>query len=132
MLSYFYMRDETKPWFEKAIENLDTAEYMFRGARYAPACFMCQQTIEVLLKGAIIELTNKRHPKVHDLVKLYVESGLTDFERFKDFLTEVDKHYYQVRYPDLVKMRYSKEVARETLTKTKEVFKWVKSRIEKS
>jgi len=56
------MKEETKPWLEKADENLDLAEYLFEGARYAPACYMCQQTLEVLLKAAIIELAGKRHP----------------------------------------------------------------------
>ncbi|EKE00140.1 MAG: hypothetical protein ACD_22C00088G0009 [uncultured bacterium] len=75
--------------------------------------------------------TDKRHPKIHDLVKLYVESTLTDLEKFKEFLTEVDKHYYQVRYPDLVKLKYSRNMAEKTLSQTKEIFKWIKSQIEK-
>lgn len=123
------MRDETKPWLAKADENLDTAEYMFKGARYAPTCFMCQQTLEVLLKAAIIELAGKRHPKIHDLDKLFFEAGLPELKKYETTLGQISKHYYQVRYPDFVQSKYNRRVAEDALTKTREIFIWLKKKI---
>lgn len=128
---YLEMREEAKPWLEKADENLDLAEYLFEGARYAPACYMCQQALEVLLKAAIIELAGKRHPKIHDLDKLYVESGLPDREKHKDFLVTTSAHYHRVRYPDFVKHKYNRQVAREVLNETKELFRWIRKKVTK-
>ncbi len=123
------MREETKPWLEKAEENLDTAEYMFKGARYAPTCFMCQQTLEILFKAAVIELAEKRPPKIHDLDRLFKEAGLANFENYKDFLVKASRHYFQVRYPDMVRYKYNRLVAQDTLVRTKELFLWIKEQI---
>jgi HEPN domain-containing protein len=106
------MKEETKPWL-------------------APTCYMCQQALEVLLKAAIIELAGKRHPKIHDLDKLYLEAGLPDREKHREFLAKASAHYFRVRYPDFVRYKYNRQVAMETLDKTKELYQWIRTKITK-
>ncbi len=126
------MKEEARPWLEKADENLDLAEYLFEGARYAPTCYMCQQTLEVLLKAAVIELAGKRHPKIHTLVKLAKEAGLKLSPEQDATLKEIAKHYYQVRYPDFVKHKYNRQTAEEVLSQTKELYQWIKNKVTKN
>lgn len=93
---------------------------------------MCQQTLEVLLKAAVIELAGKRHPKIHTLVKLAEEAGLQLSPEQDSILKEIAKHYYQVRYPDFVKHKYNRQVAEETLSQMKEFYRWTKDKIIKN
>lgn len=116
-------------WLKKAEENLSDAKYMFKGCRYAPTCFLCQQTLEVVIKAAIIERTDKPHPKVHDLVKLYKVAGLENMPKYLDFLDKTNRHYFQVRYPDFVKARYNRTIAKELLDKTEITYLWIKNQI---
>ncbi len=60
------MRQEVKRWLQQAKEDLDAAEYNFKGGRFRLAAFMCQQTAEKALKALLINRTNA-FPKIHDL-----------------------------------------------------------------
>lgn len=102
---------------------------MWEAHRYGFTCFCCQQTLEAILKAAIVEIAKKEYPKIHDLPKLYVESGLKGGEKYLTTLDEITRHYYQVRYPDIVKRKYSRKIAEETLENTKEIFQWIKKKL---
>ena len=45
------MTDKTTEWMKQAAYDLETAEFMFAGARYFYAVFMCHLAVEKALKG---------------------------------------------------------------------------------
>ena len=125
------MKQETKRWLEQAEENYETMQAMWNGHRYSFTCFMAQQTLEAILKAAIIEIKTERHPKIHDLGRLYMQSGLSIREDIRISLEKISPHFWQVRYPDLVRHKYNKERAEKTLKETVRIYKWIKHKITK-
>lgn len=123
------MKPEAKQWLDQGEKNFDSAEYMWKGHRYSFTCFLCQQTLEAILKAAIIELAGKRHPKIHDLGILYKRSTLPIREDYRITLEKITPHYWEVRYPDMVRHKYNRALAEKTLKQTKEVYSWLKKQI---
>jgi HEPN domain-containing protein len=125
------MRKETEIWLKQAEENFKTMEAMWRAHRYSFTCFMAHQTLEAILKAVIVE-SGKRHPKIHDLGKLYMDSGLPIEEGIRLTLEKITPHYWQVRYPDIVRKKYNQAIAKETYNQTKSIYLWIKEKLSKN
>ncbi|PIU69023.1 hypothetical protein COS81_01590 [candidate division WWE3 bacterium CG06_land_8_20_14_3_00_42_16] len=123
------MQEETKLWLKQAEENFKAAKTMFDGHRYSFTCFMCQQTLEVIFKATIIEFTKSRHPRIHDLGRLYEMTTLPSERIDRQFLEKTTQHFFLVRYPDMVRAKYDRELAEKTFLKTKEILKWIEKEI---
>lgn len=61
-------------WVEKGIKDLDTAKLILDSEKefYDQVCFLCQQSIEKLLKAYLVK-HNKGISKTHDLMKLTMD-----------------------------------------------------------
>jgi HEPN domain-containing protein len=70
------MEQRTTEWLRQAEYDLETATFMFNGARYFYAVFMCHLAIEKALKGLYFERRRQLPPKVHNLVYLVKETGV--------------------------------------------------------
>jgi len=70
------MKEIVREWRDKAIKDLHSMEDVARGAQpnYDLACFLAQQGIEKLIKGALIA-RNVVPPKIHNLVELHTLLG---------------------------------------------------------
>lgn len=120
------MEDDFRLWFDKARESLDDATYSFKSHRYGLTAFCCQQALEKILKAANIKLKNKRPRKIHDLLPLLKDSGLKLADNYVIEIGKISKFYFLVRYPDINRKFFASEnIAKETLIKTKEIFKWL-------
>lgn len=60
-------------WIERAEYDLETAISLLKGKRYLYVAFMCQQSIEKMLKAYIASL-GKNPPLVHNLLRLSEEA----------------------------------------------------------
>ncbi len=117
--------EEVRHWKNKAKESLKDAICLLEGSRYGASCFFSQQAIEKLLKAVIIN-KGKIHPKIHDLPKLAKDAELDLDDQKAVKLKLLNRHYYQVRYPDINKKYYTKKkTAEQTLKDTKELFIWL-------
>ena len=124
------MTEEFNLWLTKARESLDDAIASLSNHRYGLTAFCCQQSLEKLLKAAIIKLKNQRPRKIHDLLPLLRESGLKITEEKVTEITKISKFYFLVRYPDLNKKFFATpKVAQATLEKTKEIFSWIEKKL---
>jgi HEPN domain-containing protein len=127
------MDEDFDLWLRKARESLKDAEVSLVGHRYGLTAFCCQQALEKILKAAIVKNKNERPRKVHDLLPLAKESGLEVTEGNLTEMAKISKFYFIVHYPDLNRKFFATpKVANETLDKTKEVFKWIESKLKKS
>lgn len=127
------MKEDFNLWLDKAKESLDDAVSSFESHRYGLTAFCCQQTLEKLLKAAIIKFKTERPRKIHDLLPLLKDSGLEVSEEDKLEITKISKFYFLVRYPDLNRKFFTTpQVAQETLKKTKEIFLWIENKLKKS
>ena len=61
-------------WQESAEENYQTAEYLYKGKRYADCLFFCHLMIKKALKALIVQKTKTHAPPIHDLTVLAKKS----------------------------------------------------------
>ena len=129
------MQEVTRKWIERAKYDLDTAEDMFTSGRYLYVAFMCQEAIEKILKGIIVE-NGGEVLRTHNLVRLAESAGMYNemADENKDFLADLTPFAIESRYGDY-RNRLSeiigRKMARNYLDKTKEMYKWIKKRIKK-
>ena len=64
-------------WVERSEYDLDTAKAMLDAGRYLYVGYMCQQTVEKLLK-AMIAQQNKENLPIHNLNRLAEVAGITN------------------------------------------------------
>ena len=90
-------------WLEQARRDLDSAYYLFEGARYDAACFASQQAAEKALKAALIWLAGDR-PRTHQLGVLIAEVAVHRAEAIEALgdLAALDPYYVTTRHPDAI------------------------------
>lgn len=89
---------QAKFWLDSAKDNFETAEAMLSSKRYNFAMFMCQQTIEAVLKCAFIKLKSERPEYIHKLPRLLSVLGLDAPLWLEKIILRVDAHYIKARY----------------------------------
>ncbi|GAB6107417.1 HEPN domain-containing protein [Fusibacter bizertensis] len=127
-------------WKEVAIYDLATAEAMFSSGRYLYVAFMCQQSIEKLVKGIYVFHFDEEAPRTHNiwiLITRLIEENKMDNQlksyilNNKLYFADLTYYYISERYPsykETLSSRLSKENASNLLTLTKEVFECLMSR----
>jgi len=126
------MKKEVKNWLDSAQYDLETAEHMFNTGRYIYTVFMCHLALEKGLKAKVEEVTGQTPPKSHDLEYLSGLGLLSQDKKTEIFLAELSNLSVITRYPkDFQRMLndFSKKRVKVILTKTKEVFQWIKESI---
>lgn len=126
------MKKEVENWLRSAEYDLETAEHMFKAGRYIYTVFMCHLALEKMLKAKVEEVTNATPPKTHDLEYLVELGGLSPDKGMEQFIVELSNLSVVTRYPsDFQRMLadFSKGRTEAILTKTKEVFQWIKKSI---
>ena len=120
-------------WVERSKYDLDTAKVMLDTGRYLYVAYMCQQTVEKMLK-AIIAQHGKENFPIHNLNRLAeiasISNELTS-EQF-NFLAELTPYHIETRYGDykesLSEIINDKE-AEQVYRKTKGIYKWLYRKI---
>ena len=121
------MKEETKKWMKKAEEDLKAAKLMFKAKKYEYAAFWCQQSAEKAFKAVQIE-KESRFDKIHDLVILAKKTGAP--EEIIEICKRLTIAYVYARYPDASSGKEDmKEISEKFIEKSKEVMKWVKSKL---
>jgi HEPN domain-containing protein len=120
-------------WVERSKYDLDTAKVMLDTGRYLYVAYMCQQTIEKILK-AIIAKHGKENFPIHNLNRLAEIASISDkltSEQF-NFLAELTPYHIEARYGDykesLSEIINDKE-AEQVYRKTKGIYKWLYQKI---
>jgi HEPN domain-containing protein len=124
--------DKFDYWLDIAQYDLESADAMYSTGRWLYVIFMCQQSLEKLVKGLYTLYVSDDVPKTHDTRSLFL--------KFKDklpvpveeatlvFFSRLTMFYLNTRYPEF-KAKLSaavvKQDAETTLKKAKEVFAWL-------
>ena len=119
-------------WLDIAQYDLDSAETMLSGKRWLYVVFMCQQSIEKLVKGLYVLYIDDNIPKTHN-IRVLVEKfenllpeSITDdcYDLFEDLTI----YYLSGRYADYkqkMSERLNEQTATDFLNRTKEIFSWL-------
>ena len=123
------MRKDTNNFIKSAEYDLNTAEFMLKSGRYIYVIFMCHLSLEKMLKAITTEITQKISPKSHNLIYLLKLGNIQLPPELFNFVAKINNASIVTRYPeDFSKIleAYTKSVAEEYLSKTKEIHKCLK------
>ncbi|MBI5399900.1 HEPN domain-containing protein [Candidatus Saganbacteria bacterium] len=123
-------KEKVQFWMENAEYDLQTAEVMHSSARYAYTAFMCQQTLEKILKAIYLKNNNAEAPRSHNLSYLLGMCNINAQENDVNLLAELSTYYLEGRYPtykEKISKLINKDKSQNLLNQTKELFKWLKS-----
>ncbi len=116
-------------WVERSQYDLDTAKIMLDTGRYLYVAYMCQQTIEKILKAIIAHQDKENYP-IHNLNRLAeiadIRKELTP-EQF-NFLAELTPYHIEARYGDYKESLseiIDEKKAEQVYKKTREIYKWL-------
>ncbi len=116
-------------WAERSLYDLDTAKIMLDTGRYLYVAYMCQQTIEKILKALIAQLGKENFP-IHNLNRLAeiadINNELTS-EQF-NFIAELTPYHIEARYGDYkdsLSEIINEKKAEQVYKKTREIYKWL-------
>lgn len=124
------MKKETKSWLDQAEEHFKDALYLYKGSRYSASVFFCHQALEKILKACVVEYANNVPSKIHQLDRIVKEAGLEIPNNWLEDLAEITRHFWKVRYPDFRRYVYTtKESAKPTVIKTKEIYQWILNKL---
>ena len=120
-------------WLKIANYDLKTAEAMLKSKRYLYVGFMCNQSIEKILKGIYTDKFNQLPPRIHNLARLLklVELGNDIPKDLLEILNELNPLNIAARYPDQ-QLDIIKELdfdySSKLLENTRRLFKWLKTK----
>lgn len=120
------MKDDTEKWWNKAKEDLITAEINFKNKRYDAAAFFVQQSLEKAFKSISIEKTGKFR-KIHDLKLLGKEAELP--EKYIPICEEITLAYVYSRYPDIPPAKDMKTETKRFIENGRLILKWVEKKL---
>jgi len=126
------MDKDVRNWVEVSAYDKDTAEAMYKAGRYLYVMFMCQQAVEKMLKGLVMQETGKFPPKTHDLNKLVTLCNIELDGPQIELVSDLTTYYIETRYPEDIRRmsaEIDKRLAETYLKDTKEFLKWLKARI---
>lgn len=122
--------ERVRYWLEIVNDDLDTAEYLFKGGRWLYVSFMCHQVIEKVLKAYWTATHDDDPPYTHSHIKLLEGCGLIGelTEEQLRFIAMMVPMNIEARYP-----RYKQEVAATLneavcsyiLEQTKQIRQWI-------
>lgn len=90
---------DVKAWLDAARYDLTTAQALLKSRRYVYVLFMCQQSLEKLLKALITAQTKEFPPRIHNLVRLGELTTLQFSQKERELLERLSLYYLQSRYP---------------------------------
>ncbi|MGQ9497419.1 MAG: HEPN domain-containing protein [Desulfotomaculales bacterium] len=126
------MLAETQEWVAQAEYDLETARAMYSAGRYIYTLFMCHLALEKILKAYVVERTTETPPKTHNLITLLRIGNPRLSKQHREFIAGIAAMGVTTRYPASLSRAlksYTKEVTREFLEQTEEVFACLKQGI---
>ena len=124
--------EEYKDWISKSEDNIKWSIDNLKDENYILVCFLCQQAIEIILKGYCY-FKDTVPPKIHDLLKLVTictKLGLVLDDNQIPEISKVAEYYMHSRYPDMLDPTLdNKDIASEALEIAQKTVKSVKLQI---
>lgn len=112
-------------WKKSADEDWGVAQQLLGSGRNRHGLFFAHLALEKMLKALVCKNTGDLAPRIHNLNRLIVLTGVTASSEQMDILAEMNAFHIEGRYPEtLAKPPTNKEAARY-MKRTEEVFQWL-------
>lgn len=130
------MRSEALRWLEEAERDIETAEILYKNARYNAACFYSHQAAEKAVKAILYSVNEAPWGhSIRTLLERYIErSKSSPVEHVMECARELDRHYIPSRYPNAHPTgtsfeAYDPKTAEKALECSREILKYAKGEI---
>lgn len=127
------MCEEARFWVDDAIWDLECAQDLLDNERHNYAVWLSRQSAEKLLKACYLIVLKSPVPRDHNLLLLGRECFGDAVAEINPQLTFLNPHYTTSRWVDAAlgapKDIYDREFAEQALTKAREVFRWIRSKV---
>lgn len=90
---------DVKAWLDAARYDLVTARALQKSRRHVYVLFLCQQSLEKLLKALVTAQTKEFPPRIHNLIRLGELTTLQFSQKERELLERLSLYYLQRRYP---------------------------------
>ena len=123
---------DVKSWVDASRYDLETARALLESRRYLYVLFMCQQSLEKLLKAHLTRRTAAFPPRIHSLARLAELAGLELSQDDKALLERLSLYYLQSRYPPEIQALAKKITRSATITymaQTEALWKWLRRQL---
>jgi HEPN domain-containing protein len=123
-----------KYWIELAEYDLETAKAMQATGRYLYVGFMCHQVVEKALKALIAKSSASLPPKIHNLNRLAMQSGVDVFldDKHMALLDVLSPLNIEARYPsyrEKLVAQLGEDFCREMIVETEDMMLWIKAKL---
>lgn len=119
-------------WVNASRYDLQTARALLRSRRYIYVLFMCQQSVEKLLKAHVTKATGELAPRIHNLVRLADMSSQEFSDEERGLLERLSLCYLQARYPPEIQQlakTVKRAMAADHLRQTEALWKRLRRRL---
>lgn len=116
-------------WRAGSDEDFAAAESLLEKGHLRHGLFFCHLAIEKMLKAHVARQTNEIPPRIHNLVRLAEIAELKLEPERREFLREFNLYQMEGRYPDFAQVSIDLSLAREEISRTKEMLRWLKTQL---
>ena len=123
---------DVKSWIDASSYDLETARALLKSKRYLYVLFMCQQSLEKLLKAQVTARTGEFPPRIHNLARLGELAILEFSSEERALLERLSLYYLQSRYPPEIQTltrKVSRSIAADHLQQTEVLWKKLKRQL---
>ena len=120
-------------WIGEADEALDVADHLFEKGDYSYALFFGHLAVEKILKSLYVHNKKEHAPPIHNLQRLANLTGISLDEDKTEKLILISSFNIEARYPDVKRSfreKCTKEFTLEQIRIIKEIYKWLKAKID--
>ena len=119
-------------WMIEADEALKITDHLFEKEDYSYALFFGHLAVEKILKSLYVENKKEHAPPIHNLQRLANLTGIFLDEDKTEKIILISSFNIEARYPDVkrsFRKKCTKEFTREQIRIIKEIYKWLKAKI---
>jgi len=116
-------------WRAGSDEDFAAAESLLEKGHLRHSLFFCHLALEKMLKGHVAQRTRQIPPRIHNLVRLAEIANLKLEPEPREFLREFNLYQSEGRYPDFSPVSIDVSLAREEISKTREMLRWLKTQL---
>lgn len=126
--------ERVRYWLDIVDNDMDTAEYLFKGGRWLYTAFMCHQAIEKTLKGYWTATHSDDPPYTHSHVTLLEGCGLKEELneeqlRFIAMMVPMNIEARYPRYKQSVAATLNEEKCKYIFEQTKTMIQWITGKL---
>ena len=116
-------------WTKGSEEDFAAAQSLFEKGHFRHSLFFAHLAVEKMLKAHVARQTEDIPPRIHNLIRLAEMAHLKLEPKEEEFLREYSIYQLEGRYPDFQQVSVDRELARDEISRAKEMLAWLKRQL---